>query len=64
MIIYRLWRRWRAEKGFTLVHVVAVMAIAGLIGLGAMIATVQVFGQVTRNSDYNTASRNAMTSVS
>ena len=51
------------QKGFTLLEVVAVLAITGLIGVGAAIATNQVVNQGANNSDYTAASQHTMNAM-
>ena len=63
MIFGKLKRISKGQKGFTLVEVIAVLAITGLIGLGAATATVQMLNQGARNSDYTTASRHTMNAI-
>jgi prepilin-type N-terminal cleavage/methylation domain-containing protein len=57
----RLFKKGRA--GFTLIELSAAVAITGLIGLGASIATGQVLNQTAKNNDYTTASRNALNAL-
>jgi prepilin-type N-terminal cleavage/methylation domain-containing protein len=63
MILRKLRQISQKQSGFTLIEVLAVLAITGIIGLGATTATVQVLTQGTRNSDYTTASRHAMNAI-
>jgi len=51
------------QKGFTLIEVIVVLAITGLIGAGASMATVQVVNQGGRNSDYTIASRHTLNAI-
>jgi len=59
----RLARMIKRESGFTLIEMLVTLAITSVIGLGATIATVQILNQGTRNSDYTTASQNAMSAI-
>jgi prepilin-type N-terminal cleavage/methylation domain-containing protein len=51
------------QGGFTLIEMLAALAITGLISLGASIATGQVLNQTSRNNDYTTASRNTLNAL-
>lgn len=51
------------QRGFTLVEMLASLAIAGLIGLGATMANAQVMNQTARNNDYTTASRHTLNAL-
>lgn len=53
----------RGQRGFTLMEVILALAVTGLIGAGATMATLQVMNQSAHNSDYTTASRNAMDAI-
>jgi prepilin-type N-terminal cleavage/methylation domain-containing protein len=53
----------KEQAGFTLIELIAAMAITGLISLGATISSFQVLTQTTKNSDYTTANRNAMNAI-
>jgi len=49
--------------GFTLIEMLATLAITGIIGMGVSVAIGQVINQTTRNNDYTTASRNALNAL-
>jgi prepilin-type N-terminal cleavage/methylation domain-containing protein len=51
------------QAGFTFVELIVAVAISGLIGLGASIASVQVLNQTSRNNDYTLASRNTLNAL-
>ncbi|MBN1692885.1 MAG: prepilin-type N-terminal cleavage/methylation domain-containing protein [Dehalococcoidales bacterium] len=54
--------RWR-QAGFTLIEVLAAIAITGVIAMGVSIASAQVLNQTTKNNDYTIASRNALNAL-
>jgi len=53
----------RSQRGFTIIEVIAALAITSLIGFGAATATVQMLTQGAMNSDYTTASRHTMNAI-
>jgi len=63
MIFRRLNLFHKNRAGFTLIEMLAAIAITGIIAIGVSIATGQVMNQTTRNNDYTTASRNAMNAL-
>ena len=46
-----------------MIETLVVVAITGIIAVGASIATIQVLNQSTRNTDYTTASRNTLNAI-
>jgi prepilin-type N-terminal cleavage/methylation domain-containing protein len=63
MKLPKLWSLRENQKGFTLIEVLAVLAITGIMGLGVAMATSQVVNQGGRNSDYTTASRHTLNAI-
>jgi prepilin-type N-terminal cleavage/methylation domain-containing protein len=63
MIFRKIRLFYKNQAGFTLIELMAAMVITGFIGLGATMASGQVLNQTARNSDYTTASRNAMNAM-
>ena len=63
MMFRGLRRVFAGQRGFTLLEVVVTLAITGIIGIGATMATVQILTQGSRNVDYTTASRHAMNAI-
>ena len=53
----------RSQKGFTLIEFIVAVAISGIIGLGASIASAQVLNQTATNNDYTLASRNTLNAL-
>ena len=63
MKFHKFWSIRENQKGFTLIEVIAALAITSLIGVGVAMATVQIINQGVRNSDYTTASRYTMNAI-
>ena len=63
MTLFRLKSSKIGQAGFTFIEIVAALAISGIIGLGASIASAQVLNQTTKNNDYTLASRNALNAL-
>jgi prepilin-type N-terminal cleavage/methylation domain-containing protein len=57
--------RWlkKNQSGFTLIELSVSIAIMGAICLGATVANAQIINQTARNSDFTTASRQALNAV-
>jgi prepilin-type N-terminal cleavage/methylation domain-containing protein len=63
MIFRKIREFYKNQAGFTLIEMLAAMVITGFIGVGATMASGQVLTQTSKNSDYTTASRNAMNAI-
>jgi prepilin-type N-terminal cleavage/methylation domain-containing protein len=53
----------RSQRGFTILEMLVTLALVGFISLGASMASAQVLNETTRNTDYATASRQAMNAI-
>ena len=63
MIFRKIRLFYKNQAGFTLIELMVALVISGIIGLGATVSSGQVLNQTSRNSDYTTASRNAMNAI-
>ena len=63
MKFHKLWSMLENQNGFSLLEMIAVLAITGFLSVGVTAATVQVVNQGAYNSDYNTATRHMLNAI-
>jgi prepilin-type N-terminal cleavage/methylation domain-containing protein len=62
--VLRTVRRFRRNQaGYTLIEMIAVLAISSIIGLSAAISSGQVITQTVRNNDFTTANRQVLNAL-
>lgn len=53
----------REQAGYTFIELVTVIAICGIISVGALASNVQVINQTVTNNDYTTANRHVLNAI-
>ncbi len=53
----------KEQKGYTLIELLAVLAITGIISIGALMSNGQVITQTVRNNDFTTANRHVLNAI-
>jgi prepilin-type N-terminal cleavage/methylation domain-containing protein len=54
---------YREQAGYSLVELLAVLAIGSIIGLGALMSNYQVINQTEKNNDYATANQQVLNAI-
>jgi prepilin-type N-terminal cleavage/methylation domain-containing protein len=62
-ILRKIRRFRRGQAGFTLIELIASLAICGMIALAATMAIAQITKQTVRNNDYTTANRQVLNAM-
>jgi prepilin-type N-terminal cleavage/methylation domain-containing protein len=63
MILRKIKALYKNQSGFTLIEILAVLAISSIISLGALMANGQLATQTVRNRDYTTANRHVLNAI-
>ena len=63
MILNKIRSLCKKQTGYTVIEIVASMAVVGLIGLGATMANFQLINQTVTNNDHTTANRHVLNAI-
>ena len=63
MMLHKLNRILKSQRGFTLIEVIVALAILSFIGIAVSTATFQILKQSVKNRDYTTASQLTMNAI-
>ncbi|MFC1902239.1 type II secretion system protein J [Chloroflexota bacterium] len=63
MILRKLVHLAKGQRGFSLIEILAALAITSLIGVGASFTSIQILNQSSYNNNYTTASRHTMNAI-
>jgi len=63
MILRKIKWFHKGQAGFTMIELIASLAISGVIGLGATVSSFEVINQTVKNNDYTTANRQVLNAM-
>lgn len=63
MKLFRFHLSHKSQAGFTLVEMLAALAITGVLSLGASVASIQILQQTSKDNAYTVASRSAVNAI-
>lgn len=63
IILQKIKSLYRNQAGYTLIEILAVLAISSIISLGALMSNAQVINQTVKNNDYTTANRHVLNAL-